>query len=207
MSQHHTWRGAVATWVVGGRTARGFLARPRWLFCPCSRSTRAMLDSLPRYTPSSASMGTMRAGGTAAKRGSLATRSSSARSAGLRACAGCRSHGLRPAIARYQPFVGLPALQGAHVDAGDLAGQVQPGSGVVGRVNVLGQAAAIFEADHSSSPLRKIASTFFDSTSNAAVSASARSLRSNSRSNSLMRLRSLRVACGLARASANGRSG
>jgi hypothetical protein len=51
---------------------------------------------------------------------------------------------------------------------------------------------AIFEADHSSSPLLKIAATFFDSTSRAAVSASARSLRSRSRSSSLMRLRSAR---------------
>lgn len=40
------------------------------------------------YTPSSASLGTRRAGGTSAKRGSVATRSTSARSAGLRACAG-----------------------------------------------------------------------------------------------------------------------
>ena len=46
---------------------------------------------------------------------------------------------------------------------------------------------AIFEADHSSSPLLKIAATFFDSTSSAAVSASARSLRCSSRSSSLMR--------------------
>ena len=45
----------------------------------------------------------------------------------------------------------------------------------------------------------KIAASFFDSTSKAAVSASALSLRSNSRSSSLMRLRSCRVACGLAR--------
>jgi hypothetical protein len=80
MSQHQTWPGAVAMWVVGGRVALGVLARPRRTFCPCSHSTQAMLDSLPKYTPSSASMGTMRAGGTEAKRGSLATASSAARS-------------------------------------------------------------------------------------------------------------------------------
>ena len=79
-------------------------------------------------------------------------------------------------------------------------------AGAVGRIDVVGQSAAIFEGDHSSSPLRKIASTFFDSTSNAAVSAKARSLRSSSRSSSLMRLRSLRVACGLARASSGSAS-
>ena len=39
-----------------------------------------------------------------------------------------------------------------------------------------------FEADHASSPVLKIAATFFDSTKSAAVSASARSLRCNSRS-------------------------
>jgi hypothetical protein len=43
--------------------------------------------------------------------------------------AGLRAHRLRPAIARREAVVGLPALQGAHVDAGDLAGHVQPCSG------------------------------------------------------------------------------
>ena len=64
-----------------------------------------------------------------------------------------------------------------------------------------GQCLAIFEADHSPSPLLKIAATFFDRTSRAAVSASTRSLRSSSRSSSLIRFLSCRVACGLARAS------
>ncbi len=39
-----------------------------------------MLDSLPRYTPSLANTGTTRAGGTDAKRGSLATVRNAARS-------------------------------------------------------------------------------------------------------------------------------
>ena len=51
----------------------------------CSRSTRQKVDSLAMYTPSSASMGTMRAGGRSAKRGSLATRSTCARSPSDRA--------------------------------------------------------------------------------------------------------------------------
>jgi hypothetical protein len=88
MSQHHTSRTALAMCVVGGRTGRGTLARPRCLLWPWARSTRAKLDSLARYTPSSASMGTMRAGGTDAKRGSLATLSSLVRSSGLRAWLG-----------------------------------------------------------------------------------------------------------------------
>jgi hypothetical protein len=115
-------------------------------------------------------------------------------------------HRLRPAIARAEAFLGLPALQGTPVDAGDLAGRLQPLAIGVGRGDVLGQGLAIFEADHSSSPLLKIAATFFDRTSSAAVSASARSLRSRSRSSSLMRLRSARVACGLARASSGSAS-
>ena len=61
--------------------------------------------------------------------------------------------------------MGLPALQGAQFDAGGLAGQVQPRTRVCARMNVSGQGLAIFEADHSSSPLLKIAATFFDSTS------------------------------------------
>jgi hypothetical protein len=88
MFEQHTWRGAVAICVVGGRMVRGAFARPRCLADPCARSTRAKLDSLATYTPSSASMGTMRAGGTSAKRGSLAKRSTSARSAALKAWAG-----------------------------------------------------------------------------------------------------------------------
>ena len=88
MPQHHTWPGAVAMCVVGGRCALGARDRLRWAFCPAWRSTRAKLDSLARYRPSSANRGTMRAGGISAKRGSLATRNSSARSASFKACEG-----------------------------------------------------------------------------------------------------------------------
>ena len=34
--------------VVGGRTALGALARPRWVVCPCAFSTRLKVDSLAR---------------------------------------------------------------------------------------------------------------------------------------------------------------
>src|SRR6185312_5058633 len=63
--------------------------------------------------------------------------------------------------------------------------------------------------DHSSSPCRflfKIASHFFDSTSSAAVSAKALSLRRTSRSSSLMRRLSSLVCDGLARASSGAAS-
>src|ERR1700721_933766 len=70
----------------------------------------------------------------------------------------------------------------------------------------MSQRLAIFEADPSSSLVLKIAATFFDRTSSAAVSASARSLRRSSRSSSLMRRRSCWVCCGLARASSGSAS-
>ena len=45
---HLVRRTALAMCVVGGLTALGALARPRWALCPCSRSTRLMVDSLAR---------------------------------------------------------------------------------------------------------------------------------------------------------------
>ena len=57
----------------------------------------------------------------------------------------------------------------------------------------LDQGHAIFQAGHASSPWWKIAWSFFDSTSKAAVSANALSLRRNSRSSSLTRRRSCLV--------------
>ena len=90
-------------------------------------------------------------------------------------------------LTRDKAVAGLPTLQGAQVDSDDLASQVQSCAAVVRDVDSQGKRLAIFEADHSASPVLKIALAFFDSTNNAAVSASARSLRSNSRSSSLMR--------------------
>ena len=103
------------------------------------------------------------------------------------------SHSQRPAIARSEPRMGLPTLQGAQIDAGDVTRRAQARTIGVGDANVEGHDLAIFEGDHSSSPLLKIASSFFDSTSRAAVSARAAFLRRRSRSSSLMRLRSCRV--------------
>src|SRR5436305_6216766 len=98
----------------------------------------------------------------------------------------------RPSIALDQPLLGFPALKSAHIDADHLAGQTESGSGLLSDADVLGPGLAIFEADHSSSPvsLLKIAATFFDRTNKAAVSARALSLRRNSRSSSLLRSRS-----------------
>src|SRR5450756_179933 len=114
--------------------------------------------------------------------------------------AGCGVHRLRPAITLCQPRVRLPALQGSLVNACNLTSQAQPRACAVSGLDVKSHTTAIFDEDHASSPLLKIAVTFFDSTSKAAVSLRARSFRSSSRSRSLMRTLSLRVACGLARA-------
>src|SRR5450830_1116091 len=113
----------------------------------------------------------------------------------------CGAHRLRPAITLCKACVRLPALQGAFVYAGNLTSQAQPCAYAVSGLDVKSQTTAIFDEDHASSPLLKIAVTFFDSTSKAAVSLRARSFRSSSRSSSLMRTLSLRVACGLARSS------
>ncbi len=49
-----------------------------------------------------------------------------------------RAHGLRPAIAADEAIGGLPALEGAQVDAGDLASQVQPGTSGMCNADFLG---------------------------------------------------------------------
>ena len=136
------------------------LARPRRAVCPCAFRTQAMLDSLPRYTPSSASMGTIRAGGTAAERGSLATPISTQCSARLKAWPGmgCTACAL-PSPPR-EAVLALPTLQRARIDAGDPAGRLKPRAGAVRCFDVLRQGLAIFETDHSSSPLLKNAATF-----------------------------------------------
>lgn len=89
---------------------------------------------------------------------------------------GEQTHGVRPAIAADEICNGLPALQRAQVDAGGLSGGLQARTGGVRGVDVSGLRLAIFEADHSPSPLLKIAATFFDRTSEAAISANAFSL-------------------------------
>jgi hypothetical protein len=62
-------------------------------------------------------------------------------------------------------------LQRAHVDARFAAGLAEPRARAVRDLDVLGPDGAVFEADHSASPLSllKTASSFRDSTSSAAV--------------------------------------
>jgi hypothetical protein len=67
----------------------------------------------------------------------------------------------RPAIAFCKPILRLPALQRAHINSGQLAGLAQARAIAVRHINHLGHVAAIFQSDHSSSPLGKIASSFF----------------------------------------------
>jgi hypothetical protein len=93
---------------------------------------------------------------------------------------------------------GLPTPQRAGVDAGQGAGRDEPGAVRTGLFNVTHQVLAVFQAGHASSPWWKTAESFFDSTSKAAVSASALSLRCGSRSNSLTRRRSCRASRALA---------
>lgn len=100
------------------------------------------------------------------------------------------AHSLRSPIARVEALMGSPALQGTSSDARDLAGLVQTRSRLAGGLDVAGMFLAILQVDHSSSSRRflcKIASHFFESTSSAAVSVRALSLRRTSRSSSLMR--------------------
>ena len=104
-------------------------------------------------------------------------------------------------IAAHETVTGLPALERAHIDAGEFTGPLEPRTGGMGLLDVADHDLAIFQADHSSAPSPKTAESFFESTSKAAVSASALSLRFTSRSSSLMRLWALRVCCGLARVS------
>ena len=90
---------------------------------------------------------------------------------------GDRTIGIRPPIPLLQTVTGLPSPQGAGVDAGQGTRRGEPGSLRAGLFNVTHQDLAVFQAGHASSPSRKTAESFFDSTSKAAVSASALSLR------------------------------
>ena len=156
MSQHHTWRGAVAMgrrWAEARRLGAAPVGRlPGFAQKAVEGRFAGQID------PSSASIGTMRAGGTSAKRASLATSSTWVRSSAVSACAavGAPRQAVDP---RVRPF-GLPALQGAHMNAGGGAGQTQARTGMQSGIDIPGQALAIFEADHSSSSLLKIAATF-----------------------------------------------
>lgn len=97
---------------------------------------------------------------------------------------------VRPAVVARRAVRGSPPLDGAGIDARQGAGWFQTGTRSLGFMDRLKQGQAIFQAGHASPPSWKIAESFFDSTSKAAVSAKALSLRCRSRSSSLIRRRS-----------------
>jgi hypothetical protein len=103
-----------------------------------------------------------------------------------------------PTVSPDLAITSAPALEGPHVDAGQVAGRGQPGTGGAGLADLGSQGLAVFQAGHASSPSRKTASSFFPSTSKAAVSASALSFLCNSRSSSFTRRRSCRASTALA---------
>src|SRR4051812_17266827 len=105
---------------------------------------------------------------------------------------------VRPTVPLYRAVTSLPAPQRAGVDAGQGTGWGESGSVRAGLFDVTHQDLAVFQAGHASSPSWKTAESFFDSTSKAAVSASALSLRCSSRSSSLTRRRSSRASTALA---------
>src|SRR5271166_1137235 len=109
-----------------------------------------------------------------------------------------RTIGGRTPITQPQTVTGLPAPQRAGVDAAQGTGRGEPGSVRTGLFNVTHQGLAVFQAGHASSPSWKTADSFFASTSKAAISASALSLRWSSRSSSLTRRRSCRASAALA---------
>src|SRR5690606_29111005 len=92
---------------------------------------------------------------------------------------GLRPHRLWAPIGTNLPFAG-PALEGSRRDADNPAGWRQARAGLAGLINQLDGFTAIRGADHSSSPSPQIARAFFDRVNNAAVSASAFSLRLSS---------------------------
>ena len=55
-------------------------------------------------------------------------------------------------ITLHQPRTSLPALQGAHVDAGEVARQFETCASGMGLLDVQSNATAIFQADHASAP-------------------------------------------------------
>lgn len=141
------------------------------------RITRCKLNSLAMYVPSSASIGMMRTGGSSANRGSLTTSRICCRSCGIRACAGgsLTASGRRLPAPHQAGSAERCARRSLRPDRRPSAEHRRPGL-LDGGNELL----AICQRDHPSPSSREIASTFFDSTSSAAVSASARSLRCTS---------------------------
>ena len=101
----------------------------------------------------------------------------------------CWPDRIRSPITTGQTIILPPALQGARIDPRQSAGGLRRAVGA-GFGDQISKGLAILRAGHASSPSWKIAANFFESTSKAAVSASASCLRCSSRSSSLVRRRS-----------------
>ena len=108
-----------------------------------------------------------------------------------------RPDGLGPPVRPDLAILIAPALESTYVDAGQTAGRNEAGTSGTGLGDLGHKGLAVLQAGHSSSPSRKTAPSFFASTSKAAVSASALSLRCNSRSSSFTRRRSCRASTAL----------
>src|SRR4051812_27423671 len=109
-----------------------------------------------------------------------------------------RTIGIWPPITDRQAITSLPALQRTGIESSQSTGWGKPCTVGAGSRDIAHQDLAVFQAGHTSSPSLKTAASFFDSTSKAAVSASALSLRCSSRSSSLTRRRSCRASTALA---------
>jgi hypothetical protein len=160
MSQHQTWRGAVAMWVVGGREAAAPWRGPGESFARFAQKAvegrfAGQIDAFVGQHRHDARRRQ------SAKRASLATCSTTP----LRLGEGMRrpraqGFGLR---SPREALLTFPALQRTQRDAGHLAGRIKTRPGVLGHFDVPDFHPAIFQADHASSSLSfgKIASSFF----------------------------------------------
>lgn len=99
---------------------------------------------------------------------------------------GCRRSRIGSDLARA-----APALDGARIQAQFGTGRTKRGAILAGLLNVGDQLLALRQRNHASSPSVHSASYFRDSTSSAAVSANAFSLRRKSLSSSRMRFLSV----------------
>ncbi len=138
--------------------------------------------------PSSASRGTICPGGILAYTGLWQVSRTICRSSGVNLFAGA-GRDTRGRLSGLISAIFGPALVGANVDSCHLAGRRKTGTISARIIDQLNNSTAIRGADHSSSGSSQIACTFFCSTSKAAASARAFSLRWSSFSRSLMRLR------------------
>ena len=147
--------------VLGGRDGRGGWARPRRFIWPAARSTRWKLDSLA-IVAALVGQGRDDARGRGLGEAGLVGHLDDAGPLGCGERVRRRGAvGVRPAVAAREAVACLPTLHRARVDAGQSAGRDEPGAAGAGLLDGVQQGPAIFQAGHASSPLRKIADSFF----------------------------------------------